>query len=377
MQKRERLLAGAVALLAGGWLIDSVVIQPTLAWFAAMEKDTQTATREAGEATVLIDRQTRILADWRGRHAAGLVDNEDQARFRMQRTLQDAAKSSGFTIASVGGGQLVAATQEQVYDLLRLSVSGHGSLEQVQQFVATLESAAQPLRIERAELSSGDARKDALDTALTLSTRLVAESARGGRAVPEGTVAWKPEKRGTALDEAIHDAKPFLADRRHAVARTVRETKEEPTTTVVPTATSKAGWALVGILASAEESVAFLRHQGDGSERVLKTGEQFDGHTVVAVDQHGLRLRRAETAETPAQEQLISVGQDLKGQALDGTITAVRRTNGTSGTSGNGSASSTVSPGAAAAPFQIPTIPTDPAREAILQRLRSQRNRAP
>lgn len=373
MQKRERLLAGAVALLVGGWLIDSVVVQPTLAWFAAMEKDTQAATREAGEATVLIDRQARILSDWRSRHAAGLIDNEDQARFRMQRTLQDAAKSSGFTIASVGGGQLVAATQDQVYDLLRLSVSGHGSLEQVQRFVATLESAAQPLRIERAELSSGDARKDALDTALTISTRLVAETARGGRAVPEGTIAWKPEKRGTALDEAIHDAKPFLADRRHAVARTVRETREEPTTTVVPTTGAKAGWALVGILASAEESVAFLRHQGDGSERVLKTGEQFDGHTVVAVDQHGLRLRRAETAETPAQEQLIAVGQDLKGQALDGTITAVRRTNG----SGSTSSTSTVSPAAAAAPFQIPTIPTDPAREAILQRLRQQRNRAP
>jgi len=367
MQKRERLLAGAVALLAGGWLIDSVVVQPSLAWFAAMEKDTHTATREAGEANVLIDRQTRILADWRGRHAAGLVDNEDQARFRLQRTLQDAATSSGFTIASVGGGQLVAATQDHVYDLLRLSISGQGSLEQVQRFVATLESAAQPLRVERAELSSGDARKDALDTALTLSTRLVAESARDGRAVPEGTVAWKPEQRSTALDEAIHDAKPFLADRRHALARTVSEPTAEPTTTVVPTTGATAGWALVGILASTEESVAFLRHQSDGSERLLKTGEQFDGHTVIGVDQHGLRLRTAE------QEQLITVGQDLKGQSIDGTVSSVRRTNG----NGSTASTSTVSPGAAAAPFQIPNIPTDPAREAILQRLRSQRNRAP
>ena len=366
MQKRERLLASAVALLVGGWLIDSVVIQPTLAWFAAMDKDTQAATREAGEANVLIDRQARILADWRTRHAAGLIDDEDQARFRMQRTLQDAAKNSGFTIASVGGGQLVAATQDQVYDLLRLSVSGHGSLEQVQRFVATLESAAQPLRIERAELSSGDARKDALDAALTLSTRLVAETARGGRAVPEGTVAWSPEKRGTTLDEAIHDAQPFLADRRHAVARVVRETKDEPVTTTVPIPLSNKGWALVGIVASDEESVAFLRHQGDGRERMLKTGEQFDGHTVLAVDQRGLRLRSEE------KESLIAVGQDLKGQAAEGAIVATQRTTGSPTTS-----NVTVSPGAAAAPFAVPIISTDPAREAILNRLRSQRNRAP
>lgn len=373
MQKRERLLAGAVALLVGGWLIDSVAVQPTLAWFAAMDKSTQAATREAGEATVLIDRQARILADWRSRHAAGLVDDEDQARFRLQRTLQDAAKSSGFTITSVGGGQLVGATQEQVYDLLRLSVSGHGSLEQVQRFVAALESAAQPLKIERAEVSSGDARKDALDAALTLSTRLVAQSARGGRAVPEDTLAWKPEKRGTTLDDAVQEAKPFLADRRHAVARAVRETKDEPATVTTPTtSTSKAGWALVGIVASAEESVAFVRHQGDGSERLLKSGELIDGHTVVAVDQRGLRLRSAGTAETAEQEHLIAVGQDLKGQAVDATVSSVRRS------TGNGSASSsTVSSGAAAAPFQVPAMSTDPAREAILQRLRSQRNRAP
>lgn len=375
MQKRERLLAGTVAVLVGGWLLDSVVVQPAIAWFAAMDKDTRAATREAGEANVLIDRQARILADWRSRHAAGLVDNEDQARFRLQRTLQDAAKSSGFTIASVGGGQLVAATQEQVYDLLRLSVSGHGSLEQVQRFVATLESAAQPLRIERAELSSGDPRKDAIDAALTISTRLVAEAARGGRAVPESTVAWAPDKRGTALDVAIHEAKPFLADRRHAVARTVRETGDEPTTTTTATPSSTKGWSLVGIVASDEESVAFLRHQGDGSERLLKTGDQLDGRTVIAVDQRGLRLRAQDPAQYPEQEpapdQLIAVGQDLTGQAVDGAPTAVWRSTGST------TSSTTVPPGAAAAPFQIPTIPTDPAREAILQRLRQQRNRAP
>ena len=371
MQKRERLLAGAVAVLVGGWLIDSVVVQPTLAWFAATDKETQTATREAGEAGVLIDRQARILADWRARHAAGLVDNEDQARFRLQRTLQDAAKASGFTISSVGGGQLVPATQEQVYDLLRLSVSGHGALEQVQRFVAALEGAAMPLKIERCELSSGDARKDALDAALTLSTRLVGENARAGRGVPDDAVAWTPEKRSAALDEAIHEAKPFLVDRRHAVARAPRETQEETPTTTTPTTTGKAGWALVGIVTGDRETLAFVRHQGDGEERLLRTGDQLDGQNVLGIDHAGLRLG------TVDGEHLVAVGQDLKGQAIDGTITATggSRREGRGERSSNGT--STVSPAAAAAPFQIPTVPTDPAREAILQRLRQQRNRAP
>jgi hypothetical protein len=374
MQKRERLLASAVAVLVGGWLIDSVAVQPTLAWFAAMDKETQAATREVGEANILIDRQAHILADWRSRHAAGLLDNEDQSRFRMQRTLENAAKSSGFTITSVGGGQLVTATQDQVYDLLRLSVSGHGTLEQVQHFVAALESSPQPLRIERSELSSGDARKDALDAALTLSTRLVADSARGGRAVPDGTLAWKPGVRSSALDEAVHQAKPFLADRHYTQARPRSEPREEPVATTTPTPTPKGGWALVGIVAGDHETLAFMRHQSDGSERTLRSGDQLDGHQVLGVDRQGLRLA------TTDGEQLVVVGQDLKGQALDGTISTSRRSSsgGSGGGSSGGSTSTSTPPaGASAAPFQIPTIPTDPAREAILQRLRQQRNRAP
>lgn len=371
MQKRERLLAGAVALLVGGWLIDSMVVQPTLAWFAATAKETQTAEREAGEANVLIDRQARILSDWRSRHAAGLIDNEDQARFRLQRTLQDAAKASGFTISSVGGGQLVPATQEQVYDLLRLSVSGHGALDQVQRFVAALEGAAMPLKIERCELSSGDARKDALDAALTLSTRLVGENARAGRGVPEGTVAWAPGKRSTALDEAIHEAKPFLADRRYTAARAVRETREEPPTTTTPVTTSKAGWALVGIVAGDRETLAFVRHQGDGEERLLRIGDQLDGQHVLGIDQTGLRLTATDG------EHLVAVGQDLTGQAVTGAITSTNGSRREGRGERSGTSTPTVSPAAAAAPFQIPTVPTDPAREAILQRLRQQRNRAP
>jgi hypothetical protein len=372
MQKRERLLAGAVVLLVGGWLIDGMVVQPAVAWFAATDKETQAATREAAEANVLIDRQARILSDWRSRHAAGLIDNEDQARFRLQRTLQDAAKASGFTISSVGGGHLVPATQEQVYDLLRLSVSGHGALDQVQHFVAALEGAAMPLKIERCELSSGDARKDALDAALTLSTRLVGENARAGRGVPDGTLAWKPEPRSRTLDEAIHAARPFLADRRYTAPRAPRETREEPpASTTAATPVSKAGWALVGIVAGDRETLAFVRHQGDGEERVLRTGDQLDGQQVVGIDHAGLRLAATDG------EHLVAVGQDLTGQAVTGVITATTgsRRDGRGERSDNGTP--TVSPAAAAAPFQIPTVTSDPAREAILQRLRQQRNRAP
>jgi hypothetical protein len=381
MQARERILAGAVALLIGGWLVDTVVVQPAVAWFAAVDQQTRDATREAGEARALVDRQARIVADWRARHAAGLLDDQDQARFRLQRALSSGAQGSGFVLDSVSGGQLVPAAQEQHYDLLRLTVSGHGALAQVQAFIAGLESAAMPLAIERCELSAGDPRKDQLDAALTVSTRIVAPAARGGRAVPDGIAAWVPATRDGALDAAVLAAKPFLTDRRGSRNETAISVPAAGTVpaTSGPTpaaAGSSPGWALVGIVAFDQRAVAFLRHQGDGSERQLAAGEQLAGGTVLAIDARGLRLGLADGGE-----RLIEVGHDLAGDPIAGAPLPARSLPGATGsgsTAAGGTTTAATVPGTSvSAPFQVPTITVDPEREAILQRLRQQRNRTP
>lgn len=374
MQKRERLLAAAVAVMLGGWLIDSVVLQPTLAWFAAVDKQTAIARQEVGEAQALIDRQARIMADWRARHAAGLIDDEDQARFNLQRTLESAAQGSGFTIAAVSAGQMIPANQDQVYDLLRLTVSGHGALIQVQGFVAAIEVARMPLSIERSEWSSGDARKDQLDVALTLSTRLVSTKARAGRAVPEGVVAWTPAVRATTLDEAVAAAKPFLSDRRGHRHEAKSETVTKAETVIDSVPNKQKGWVLVGIVNHADHAVAFVRHQSDGREQQLRVADTIETFTVVAVDAAGLQMHN------DAGDITVAVGQDLTGTASSGAF-ATPPTSAVASTTGAASRSSTsaitLPPGAAAAPFQIPTTTSDPARDAVLQRLRERRNRAP
>ena len=380
MHKRERLLVGAVAILLGGWLADSVVVQPTIAWFAAVEKQTVAAQAEADEAKVLIDRQPRIMAEWRARHAAGLLDDEGQARFRLQKTLQSAAQSSGFAIASVSGGQLVPAGQELHYDLLRLTISGNGTLSQAQAFVAALETAAMPLAIERSEWSAGDARKDHLEVALTLSTRLVSTAARAGRAVPNDTVPWTPAARDATMDAAIAATKPFLADRRGSPSKNQPEAKTTTTATVAATVSAeRKGWAVVGIVVHDENNaVAFLRHQSDGSERSVRQAEVVDSFTVVAIDANGLRLSDANGETT------IAVGQDLHGRTISGVFaaapalsTAVAASTATAPNTTSTTPAATVTPAAGAAPFQIPTAAADPARDAILQRLREKRNRTP
>ena len=379
MHKRERLLVGAIALLLGGWTVDSIIVQPTIAWFATIEKQTIAAQAEAGEAQALIDRQTRIMAEWRGRHAAGLLDDEGQARFRLQKTLQNAAQSSGFSIASVSGGQLIPAGQELHYDVLRLTISGNGSLSQVQAFVAAIEGAAMPLAIERSEWSAGDARKDHLDVALTLSTRLVSAAARAGRTVPSDTTPWTPAARDPSIDVAVAATKPFLADRQSSPPKSEAVTKTKKSAVAASAATEHKGWAVVGIVIhEPNNGLAFLRHQSDGSERSVRAADVIDTFTVVAVDANGLRLSDSNGETT------VAVGQDLTGQTVTGALPTVptlpTATSASATTAANTSSTTSVpsvTPAAAAAPFQIPTATADPARDAILQRLREKRNRTP
>lgn len=371
MHKRERMLVGAIALLLGGWTVDSVIVQPTIAWFAAMEKQTIAAQAEAGEAQALIDRQSRIMAEWRGRHAAGLLDDEGQARFRLQKTLQNAAQSSGFSIASVSGGQLISAGQELHYDLLRLTISGSGSLSHVQTFVAAIELAAMPLAIERSEWSAGDARKDHLDIALTLSTRLVSAAARTGRTVPSDTTPWTPAARDPSLDVAVAATKPFLAARQSSSPKSEPVTKTKKSAVAASAATERKSWAVVGIVIhEPNNGLAFLRHQGDGTERSVRAADVIDTFTVVAVDVSGVRLSDS------SGETTVAVGQDFTGQAVTQAFPMSSTTSATTTANANSTTSApSVTP--AAAPFQIPTAAADPARDAILQRLREKRNRAP
>ncbi len=376
MQKRERLLAGTVALLIGGWFIDSMIVQPTMLWFATVEKQTREAQRKVGEANVLIDRQSQIMTAWRTQHAAGLLDNGDQARFRLQRTLANEASASGFIIDSVSGGQVIPATNEQIYDVLRLGVSGRGSHEQVTAFLAQLEQAHMPLAIERSEWSSSDARKNHLDVSLTISTRMVAENARPGRSVPDGTAAWKPDQRESTFDTETIAAKPFLADRRppRAEIPTKKEEVDPPPPKVIDP-----GWGLVGIVTTNGQSVGFIRHLGRAEERQVAVGTTIDAFTITAIDGSGIKVSDS------TGERHIVVGNTLIGEAIGNRIAEIPTTgkdtqatdksvSNNKGSNKNNDSKSD-SEKTNATPFKVPPPNSDPAREAILERLRQQREK--
>lgn len=366
MHKRERILAIGVAVLVGGWALDAMFIGPGLAWLAKLRTEARSAATEAAEAGLLVDRSRQIMDRWRAWHASGVLDDEDAARFRAQQAVAGAARSSSCTIDTLGGGQRVLAAQGQTYDLLRLTVSGQGSLAEVQGFLAALESAPQPLRIERCELAARDPRKDALDLSLTLSTRIISAKARDSRAVPEGTKAWVPEPRDGALDAAVREARPFLSDRRSG--RTTAAVVETVATAPAPAGT----WALVGVVSREDGAIGFLRHLGSGEERTVHVGDSLDETRIAHLDADGMHLTDGETEST------VRIGTDLAGQAVPaGSVRSSAPVTATT------SPTPTAAPAGTAPPAGAPPAAASPAgagasdREAILQRLRERRNRTP
>lgn len=353
MQRRERILAGIIGLLAGGWILDAAVIAPATTWYDGLRADARRATEEAGQAQTLVDRQARIMADWRTRHAAGLLDDEAAARFRVQRALADAARSGGLSLDSVSGGQLVPATRDETCDTIRLTATGQGSLAQAMAFLAALEASPQPLRIERSELSAADGRKDALELSLTVSTRIVPAVRRDGRSVPAGTAAWTPDASGHHAADSVVAARPFLIDRRMTQTRPSVSADTAPPSVASPAG----GWALVGIVARQDGSAAFLRHLGDGRERIVASGDELDGDRVASVGPDGLVIGEN------GQARRISVGTQIDGTPMP----AASRSTATPAV-----------PAAKPTPGQPTATPaSDATRESILERLRQQRNRTP
>jgi hypothetical protein len=366
MRPRERILAATVVVLVGGWIVNAIIIEPVASWLHTIEQNTSRLQNEIDEAKALVDRQKRIVGDWRSRHAAGLLDDEAGARFHAQAVIASSAKASGFVVGSLGGGQLVTANGDAIYDLVRLTISGQGRLAQVQSFVAGLEAAAMPLRIERCEFAASDPKQDAIDVSMTVSTCILAQKARAGRAVPEGTVAWQPEVVDRIWDSETLAAKPFLSDRSRPVPK-------EPTVETPRAAPAADSWVVVGVVVGDLETLAFARTTSGNAERELRAGDELDGRSIMAITAAGVSLAAPtpEEGNEPGDPQFIPIGCDLSGTPVAQATTA--RMSAPAGRTTTSSSSSSTSSGAS--PFQVPAVTGDPDREAILERLRQQRNR--
>ncbi len=365
MAPRERWLALAVGALLGLWVLDAAALQPLLRWLDDVRKETRQISREAGAARILVERKDRLIADWRAKHAAGLAEDDSGLRFRLQQAVAEAAKQSGCAIDSLGSGQRISASAAKAvggatYDTVRFTLNAQGTLAEATGFLGRLTDASVPLRIERCELSARDARKDQLDLTLTLSSRLLAPSARAGRGVPAGTAPWISDGAGSLSVAALVDAKPFAADRRRGSA---------PAAAAAASPTGPGTWAAVGIVRGAE-TLAFFRHLGDGREQTVKPGDTIDEWTVRAIDGSTVALQQADTSRA------IAVGTDLAGAPVPMPVRASAVVATTTTTAAPALSPGSTTAAATPTPFAVPVIPTgDATRDAILQRLRERRNR--
>ncbi len=359
MQIRERRLlliaAGTVIL----WLVDSLALRPLLHWQAGIEQQMQADRLAIMEDEALLLRRTAIMAQWRSWHAAGLMDDAASAAYRLHQMASTAAHDSGVVITSLGGSRHRPATAEALYDSLEISLRSEGSSAQVQAFLETINRSAMPLRIERCDLHARDTALDRLDCSLTISTRIVSAQHAQGLTLPPDISPWTPTASPPALDQTRHRrlALLFRADRPAPTPPAAPPTPRPGPVAPVVTAPVRT-WVVTGLILPVADPAggrAFVRHQGLGTERIVTVGDQLDDRLVLAVDRDGLLLATGD--DTPPLR--IAPGQDILGR------TAV-----SSSPEPSAPRPATTTPSAAA-----PAL-NDPARQAILDRLRQQRTRS-
>lgn len=366
MQRRERLLAIIVAALVTVWCIDSVLIAPLSEWYANCSAEIERYEQDINEAQILIDRQKRIMDAWRGQHAAGLLKDEQSARFDLQDFVVKAAAAATVQIDSIGAQSAAVGVADDTFWALGLSLTAQGNLQQVQNFVQRLELAPVPLRIERCEVASHDAKKDHLQLSVALSTLIVAEQLHAGRSLPADSQAWQAAGWPDTIAQSIIALKPFLADRRQTPVVVTKKT--EPTEKPVVTATpvDPGTWVLVGVVTS-EKTQAFFRHNKTGVEKNIGIGEEIDAYRFDAVEDHVLIVSSlnaaAEASAGEREEKRIPIGYSLLGKQSAAPLPARSSSVSSSGSSSSASSSSAAS-----------SI-SDEQRQAILERLRQRRGR--
>lgn len=398
MNTRERLLIGAVAVLGLGFIGDRLLLAPLLEWHGRESAAAADLQRKIDDASALTRSAAKIEQAWRTRLASGLLEGDEAVQYRVQRLLAEAGAHSGLRLDNAVGGQRVAGGRVlgQDYDLLRFTCLGRGTLAQALAFTRAIGESAVPLRVERCEWSSRDGRRDEVDLTLTLSVPLRALKAEPVR-VPASTRPWQPAARDGGAEAAVLAAKPFLVDRKPAAApRPAPAPTPRAETPPPPPPTPGSDWVLVGIATRDGAPSAFVRSLSGTTEREIPVGGEVAGGKLLSVGERSVEVAFDGKARS------VGVGYTLAGQPY--TFGKPSSSSGKSSGSGKSSSSSSAAPAGAsgagngakpsapaeaggvvvavpaeAAPATEPAPaakPTDAEREAILERLRQQRNRS-
>src|SRR2546423_12677638 len=152
IKNRQQLLImvtiAVVAVFAG----DKIIITPLSNLWSARSKEIGGLETDVRNAKALAKQEPRLRARWDEMRRNTLADNESLAGQQLLKAVDKAARETGLKITSINPQRHDA----EEYATLQCRIEGTGNINNVAQFLHTMEKDPMALRFENIEVSSHD-----------------------------------------------------------------------------------------------------------------------------------------------------------------------------------------------------------------------------
>lgn len=174
MTKREALLATLVAVVVGGYVLLTFVIDPAIAAFDEVGQQTKELEQELELARVIADSERVIRRQWVGYELAGLARSFDQADAETGGALVNWAKDAGFDKVTLSNGK--AKTDDELpFGEISYTLQTAGRLKKVDDLLCKIYESPFPLRLDKCVIDLRNDKDEDLQVTLTLSTLFTPE----------------------------------------------------------------------------------------------------------------------------------------------------------------------------------------------------------
>jgi len=172
--KRQRSLGLAALLCAGLFLADRFLLRPVLGWHREQGRQISKLRAEMERAESVLKNRTLYQTRMDEMLRQAPPKDPSAAEQMLLTSLRSWAEQAGISIESMRPRRIVEANHEPE---LEIRLAARGSLEGLAHMLYDLETAPQPIRLKRTDLSTDKRDRTRLDMALELSMLLVPDGA--------------------------------------------------------------------------------------------------------------------------------------------------------------------------------------------------------
>jgi len=157
LSRREKIIAATLGGVIALFAVDRYALTPYLDTRSRVVRETEVVTNDLEKADRLLANRRRVEEAWRELQETGLKTDQAAAESLTLHSLRDWAQNARVSVQTLKTDRAIRAGD---FLQIRLQVSGTANVAALAQFLASMESAKFPLRINEFR---ANARKEGID----------------------------------------------------------------------------------------------------------------------------------------------------------------------------------------------------------------------